>query len=273
LSRVRLLLLGCHDYYAGRLAPAVSQFREAVGRLPENLQALGWLHQALIETNRIGEARRLWRTLPPRLASSDAARYARAQVAFLEARWQDARAELEAPMPCIAEGAVGPWLLRKEIDLAEAFELQQAGRFEAAQNRLIEACQFMPQFGVGRYETTGNVDIMFYRWLLAARAPARFQAEALASRLLRHHPSPGSADAAYLLRLALALGDVSVKPRAADLAVWEADAEPIWSELLPLRYAVREGSRAAWRKLQKHLLYRYRARFELALTGKAAAKS
>ncbi len=197
-----------------------------------------------------------------RLALMDAARFARAQIAFLERRWQDAREELERPMPCIAEGAAGPWLLRKEIELAEALEQYSAGRYEEAQNRLLEGCRFMPQFGVGRYETTGNVDLMFYRWFLADRARARYQAEALASHILRFRPYAGSMEAAYVLRLAVALGDPSVGPRSAALAAWGAEAEPVWRELLPLRYAVRQGTPAAWEPLLNHLLYRYRARFE-----------
>jgi hypothetical protein len=38
--------------------------------------------------------------------------------------------------------------------------------------------------------------------------------------------------------------------------------------LLPLRYAVRQGTPAAWEPLLDHLLYRYRAQFELDLARK-----
>lgn len=262
------LLLGCHEYHRSRLPAAIKHLQRAVARLPENLQAASWLHQALLETNRISEARRFWRHQPPALAASDAARYARAQIAFLEARWSDARAELSAPMPGIAEGAAGPWLLRKEIELADAIECQRAGRSDEAQHRLIVACDLMPQFGVGRYETTGNVDIMFYRWLLAVRAGATWQAGALASHLLRYRPPAGSVEAAYLLRLARAIGDSSVGSRTAALDAWDAEAEPIWPWLLPLRSAARRQSPAGWRTLRNHLLYRYRARFELDLARK-----
>ncbi len=49
------------------------------------------------------------------------------------------------------------------------------------------------------------------------------------------------------------------------MATWNADPEPIWPELLPLRHAVCTGTAAAWPALQNHSLYRYRAQFEMAL--------
>jgi hypothetical protein len=332
------LLLGHREHERGQPEAAAKHLRQAVARLPENLHALRWLHEALLQTNRLPEIRELWHAsanpgscaaaldrqsvtspagLPPTIAASDVARFARAQIAFLERQWQDARIELERPMPCIAEGAAGPWLLRKEIELAEALEKYAAGRFEEAQGHLLDGCRFMPQFGVGRYETTGNVDLLFYRWLLASLAGARFQAETLASRILRFHPYPGSVEAAYVLRLAQALRDPSsgslartfhaprrvrarglqgrgrslvgrVPSRGALLpfpsecetcgladavAAWDAEAEPCWRELLPLRYAVRQGTETAWQPLQHHLLYRYRAQFELTLDRKRAQQS
>jgi len=172
-------------------------------------------------------------------------------------------------MPCVAEGAAGPWLLRKETKLAEALEKYAAGRFEEAEGHLLDGCRFMPQFGVGRYETTGNVDLMLYRWLLASLAGARFQAEALASHILRFRPYAGSVEAAYVLRLARALDDPSSGPLAAAIVAWDTEAEPVWRELLPLRYAVLQGTRAAWEPLENHLLYRHRAQFELTLARKA----
>ena len=248
----------------------------------------------MLQTNRLPETHELWHAsatslscvaapdgpsgtrpacLTPALAASDVARFARAQIAFLERRWQDARLELERPMPCIAEGAAGPWLLRKEIELAEALEKYAAGRFEEAQAHLLDGCRLMPQFGVGRFETTGNVDLLFYRWLLASLAGARFQAETLASRILRFRPYPGSVEAAYVLRLAQALRDPLSGALADAVAAWDAEAEPAWRELLPLRYAVREGTETAWQPLQHHLLYRYRAQFELTLARKREQQS
>ena len=283
------LLLGHREHEHGRTDGALSFLRRAAALLPGHLDALRSLHQVLLETNCLPQASELWQTssdsvssdlaphpssltrpacLAPTLAASDVARFARAQIAFLERRWQDARLELERPMPCIAEGAAGPWLLRKEIELAEALEQHAAGHFEEAQNRLLEGCRFMPQFGVGRYETTGNVDLLFYRWLLASLAGARFQAEALASHILRFRPYAGSVEAAYVLRLALAQDDPSSGPLNMALAGWDAEAEPVWRELLPLRYAVRQGTPAAWEPLLDHLLYRYRAQFELDLARK-----
>jgi hypothetical protein len=283
------LLLGHREYERGQPGSAANLLRQAVTCLPGNLQALRLLHQVLLETNRLPEARELWQgsldsassaltphvssvtqpaSLTPALATSDVARFARAQIAFLERRWQDSRDELERPMPCIAEGAAGPWLLRKEIELAEALEKYAAGRFEEAQGHLQDGCRFMPQFGVGRYETNGNVDLLFYRWLLASLAGARFQAEALASHIQRFRPYAGSVEAPYVLRLALALGDPFSSSLAAAVAAWDAEAEPVWRALLSLRYAVRQGTRAAWEPLQHHLLYRYRTQFELTLAQK-----
>ena len=280
------LLLGHREYERGQQEAAANHLKQAVIRLPENLHALRSLHEALLQTNRLPETRELWHAsatslpcvaapdgpsitrpagLTPALAASDVARFARAQIAFLERRWQDARLELERPMPCIAEGAAGPWLLRKEIELAEALEKYAAGRFEEAQSHLLDGCRFMPQFGVGRYETTGNVDLLFYRWLLASLAGARFQAETLASHILRFRPYPGSVEAAYVLRLAQAPGDPSSGSLADAVAAWDAEVEPAWQELLPLRYAVRQGTQTAWQPLQHHLIYRYRAQFELTL--------
>ncbi len=284
------LLLGHREYVRGRRESAAHHLRQAVTRLPGHLDALRWLHQALLETNCLPAARELWQAssdaavsasappgsavarragLTPLLTASDVARFARAQIAFLERRWQDARNELERPMPCIAEGAAGPWLLRKETELAEALEEYAAGRFEEAEGHLLDGCRFTPQFGVGRYETTGNIDLMFYRWLLAGLAGARFQAKALASHLLRFRPYAGSVEAAYVLRLARALDDPSSGPLAAAVAAWDTEAEPVWRELLPLRYAVLQGTRAAWEPVENHLLYRYRAQFELTLARKA----
>ena len=263
------LLLGHREYERGQRESAARHLRPAVTRLPGNLHALRLLHQSLLETNRLTEARELWQASSDSPSSaSDVARFARAQIAFLERRWQDARDELEQPMPCIAEGAAGPWLLRKEIELAEALEKYAAGHFEEAQGHLLDGCRFMPQFGVGRYETTGNVDLLFYRWLLASLAGARFQAQALASHILRFRPYAGSVEAAYVLRLALAQDDPSSPPLSSALAAWDAEAEPVWRELLPLRYAVRQGTPAAWEPLLNHLLYRYRAQFELDLARK-----
>ena len=280
------LLLGQREYERGHREGAVTHLRRAADLLPGDLHALRSLHKVLLETDCLPQARELWQTspdsvspvlsavtspasLPPALAASDVARFARAQIAFLEQRWQDARLELERPMPCIAEGAAGPWLLRKEIELAEALEKHTAGHFEGAQGHLLDGCRFMPQFGVGRYETTGNVDLLFYRWLLASLAGARYQAAALVSHIMRFRPYAGSVEAAYVLRLALALGDPSSGPLTAAVAAWDAEAEPVWRELLPLRHAVRQGTPAAWEPLQHHLLYRYRARFELSLARQA----
>jgi hypothetical protein len=75
-------------------------------------------------------------------------------------------------------------------------------------------------------------------------------------------------EAAYVLRLALAQDDPSSGPLNMALAGWDAEAEPVWRELLPLRYAVRQGTPAAWEPLLDHLLYRYRAQFELDLARK-----
>jgi tetratricopeptide (TPR) repeat protein len=283
-------LMGHREYERGQREAAIEHLQQAVVRLPGNPDARRWLHQAFLETNRLSAARDLWRTsldstslglasdassvkqpagLTGALAASDVARFARAQIAFLERRWQDSRLELERPMPCIAEGTAGPWLLRKEIELAEALEKYAAGRFEEAQGHLLDGCRFMPQFGVGRYETTGNLDLLFYRWLLASLAGARFQAAALASHILRFRPYAGSVEAAYVLRLALALGDPASGTLTATVASWDADAEPLWRDLLPLRHALHQGTPAAWETLQHHLLYRYRAQFELTLARNA----
>ncbi len=258
------LVLGWHEYQQGNLDTAVSYLRQAVRRLPERAQLL---HQILIETGRAAEAGKLWR------GNSDAARYARAQVAFLQGRWNDARRELESPMPCIAEGSAAQWQLRKEVELAEASELVAAGRIEDAQNRLAAACQFLPQFGVGRFETTGNADIIFYRWLLTTRTNARLQADALASHLLRQRPFAGSVEAAYVFRLAKAVRDPSVPHRAASIQAWNNDAENTWPQIVPLRFAVlraaKKNSATIWKPLLTHWLYGYRARFETALAAKS----
>ena len=259
------LLLGHRAQQDGQLEPAIAHLRQAVARLPENLEAMHCLHQALLMASRVNEARQLWQGVRGTIGTSDVARFARAQVAFLERRWQDARAELESEMPCIGENSFGSWLLRKEIELADAFECQAAGQFEEAQNRLMAACRFMPQFGVGRYETSANVDMLYYRWLLARLADARIQAEALASRLFRFRPYVGSTEAAYLLRLAKLLNDPSAPARAAAFADWNAQAGDQWPKLLPLRLALSSDSRAAWTPLENDLLYRYRARFEQSL--------
>ena len=148
-----------------------------------------------------------------------------------------------------------------------------AGRIEDAQNRLAAACQFLPQFGVGRFETTGNADIIFYRWLLTTRTNARLQADALASHLLRQRPFAGSVEAAYVFRLAKAVRDPSVPHRAASIQAWNNDAENTWPQIVPLRFAVlraaKKNSATIWKPLLTHWLYGYRARFETALAAKS----
>jgi len=256
------LVLGWWEYQQGHLAPALAYLRQAARRLPERTQLL---HQVLIETGRAAEAGKLWR------GKSDAARYARAQIAFLQQRWNDARRELLAPMPGIAEGSAAQWHLRKEIELAEAAALAAAGRLEDARERLAEACKFMPQFGVGRFETIGNADLVYYRWRLAIQVGAPLQANALASHLLRYQPPAGSVEAAYVLRLAKAVGDSSAKQRVAEIAAWNKDAGTEWPGVLPLRFAALKAAfgnkTAGWVALQKHWLYGYRANFEIALAA------
>jgi hypothetical protein len=260
-------LLGWQAEQAGRREEAIALYREAAERLPDRLPVLCSAQRLLVESGAASEVEQIWAGLPAESRGSDAARLARAQIAFLRGFWADVRAELTAPLPGIAEGGPGPWLLHREASLAEALEHARAGDVERALDLLRDACGFMPQFGVGRLESSANADLVFYRWLLATRAGRRQYAAALAAHLLRLKPPDGSADAAYLLRLARELADPSAAERERAAKAWSEDAGPGWEPWVPLRHAVLakaiDGSDEGWAALRDHWLYRYRARFEM----------
>ena len=142
---------------------------------------------------------------------------------------------------------------------------------EQALDLLRTACGFLPQFGVGRFENYWNVDLLYYRWRLARDSGHLQYASGLASHLLRQCPYVGSVEAAYLLRLARALGHPSAPEREHAVRAWNADAGAGWEKHIPLRHGVLarlfEGSDAGWRALARHPLYRHRAAFEIGLSG------
>ncbi len=259
------LLLGWQTQQAGDVAGALDCYRQAARELPGHPPLLGLLQPLLLEAGAVDEAERNWAALPAGEQSSDAARFARAQIAFARGQWPQVRAELTAPLPCVAEGSPAPWQLYRESLLAEAL----AHPVEEALELLRQACAFLPQFGVGRFENGCNTDLMYYRWRLARDAGQVQHAEGLAGHLLRQRPYAGSVEAAYLLRLARDLDHPSAADRERAIRAWNADAGPEWARWLPLRHAVLSrlwlGSAEGWQALRGHLLYRHRAGFELQL--------
>jgi hypothetical protein len=78
---------------------------------------------------------------------------------------------------------------------------------------------------------------------------------------------PGSPEALYVLRVALAENDPTAAPRRAKIEAWNREADPQWAKYQPLRWAlsrhVLEGSMDGWEKLQSHPIFGIRAKFEL----------
>ena len=259
-------LLGWQAQQAGRPADALSSYRAAARALPTHLPLLSGMQPLLLEAGALDEAERLWAGVSASDLHADAVRFARAQIAFARGRWDDVRSELAAPLPCVAEGSPAPWQLYRESLLAEAV----AAPAERGLDLLRQACAFLPQFGIGRFESYWNTDLLYYRWRLARSAGCRAYADGLAAHLLRQHPYVGSVEAAYLLRLARESGHPSADSREQALRAWNADAGPGWERWVPLRHAVLarlwDGSMEGWRALKAHPLYRHRAAFEETLT-------
>lgn len=260
-------LLGWQAQQAGRHPAALEHYRKALRVLPTHVPLLTSAQPLLLEAGAVDEAARCWAALPSSELSSDAARFARAQIAFARGRWAVVREELSAPMPCVAEGSPAPWQLYRESLLAEAL----GSPVEQALDLLRAACAFLPQFGVGRFENYWNVDLMYYRWRLARDSGHRQYASGLASHLLRQRPYLGSVEAAYLLRLAREADHPSAAEQERGARAWNQDAGAGWEKWIPLRHGVLarllDGSDAGWRALERHPLYRHRAAFELSLSG------
>ena len=258
-------LLGWQAQQAGRNADALEHYRKALRAIPNHVPLLTSLQPLWLEEGAVDEAARGWAALPSHELTSDAARFARAQIAFARGRWAVVREELSAPMPCVAEGSPAPWQLYRESLLAEAL----ASPVEQALDLLRTACGFLPQFGVGRFENYWNVDLLYYRWRLARDSGHLQYASGLASHLLRQRPYVGSVEAAYLLRLAREMGHPSAAGLEQAARAWNADAGPGWEKWIPLRHGVLAwlfaGSDGGWQALARHPLYRHRAAFERSL--------
>jgi hypothetical protein len=78
---------------------------------------------------------------------------------------------------------------------------------------------------------------------------------------------PGSPEALYVLRVALAENDPTADTRCEKVEAWNRDADPEWAKYQPLRWAlsrqVVSSSLDGWRKLEAHPIFRIRAGFEL----------
>ena len=85
--------------------------------------------------------------------------------------------------------------------------------------------------------------------------------------ILLEPENPGSPEALYVLRVALAENDPTAKARRAKIEAWNRDAGSDSEKYQPLRWAlcreVLDGSLDGWKKLEAHPIFGLRARFEL----------
>lgn len=262
------LLLGQVLRQRGDDAAALGHLRTAAADLVADLDAVVAIHDALLAAGRADEAAALWERVPETLRRSDPGRFARAQLAFRRADYGETRALLAAPLPSIGEGAFAAWFLWKEAHVAEAFVQWRAGALESASNQITAAGEAAPQFGLGREESLECMDLLYYRWRLAAARGQELLAGTLAAWLQAGRAFPSTVDAAYLARSAVERGHPSADARLREIARWEAEAHDIdrWASH-PLHQAVmcalRERSREGWERLKANWLYRPRAEFEL----------
>jgi len=125
----------------------------------------------------------------------------------------------------------------------------------------------MPQFGAGRNESWGNLDVLFYRWWIAVLQADRMSATHLAQLAPRVKPPASTVEAAYCWRLTDLVGDSRAVAVKAALERFDAEAGREVASLLPLREVVRQCAQSRsvqpWRMLLEDPLWSRRANFEL----------
>ncbi|MCX6970306.1 MAG: hypothetical protein NTV93_09160, partial [Verrucomicrobia bacterium] len=212
------------------------------------------------------ERKTLWENAPVAIRATDDCRLARASLALLDGDWKSVRSLLKEPLLSIAEGASTAWFLFKESFFGEFAELCGKGDFKAALDILARGSEAAPQFGLGRQEERQNVDFLFYRYQLCKQQGWDYLAAAFANMILLEPEYPGSPEALYVLRVALAENDPTTEARRAKIEAWNRDADPEWRKHQPLRWAlsraVLDGSLEGWEALRSNTIFGTRAQFE-----------
>lgn len=233
------------------------------------------LDQALARMNAWGQRETLWKAAPEAAKATDEFRIASAWIAHRKSDWRTTRALLEKPLLGIAEGASTAWLLWKESHFVEFSECCGRRDWQGAMDALATGAKMAPQFGIGRQEDRQNTDFLFYRYHLCKRIGWEAMARFFAQMILRDTDYPGSSEALYSLRTAVAENDPSTEARKVSVENWSRQARQEWSARLPLRQVLCEvvatQKQDAWTRLLQHPLYGYRAEYELLRGSDCAA--
>jgi len=251
----------------GRPAAALDQIRRSIRGDYTDPHLIATADQMLSRMGLHEERKSLWENAPAGTRATDDCRLALASLALLDGDWKSVRALLKEPLLSIAEGAATAWLLFKESFFGEFAQLCEAGDFEAALDILARGSEAAPQFGAGRQEDRQNVDFLFYRYQLCKDQGWDYLSAAFANMILLEPEYPGSSEALYVLRVAVAENDPTADARRKKIEVWNRDADPAWGKYQPLRWAlcreVLDGSLDGWKKLEQHPIYSARASFEI----------
>ena len=251
----------------GRADEALDQIRRSVGEGYADTHLIATADQMLSRMGRHEERKALWKNAPAEARTTDDCRFAQANLALLEGDWKSVRSLLKEPLLSISEGVSAAWFLYKESFFGEFAHLSKAGDFKAALDILARGSEAAPQFGIGRQEERQNVDFLFYRYQLCKQQGWDYLAAAFANMILLEPENPGSPEALYVLRVALAEHDPTAKARRAKIEAWNRDAGSDSEKYQPLRWAlcreVLDGSLDGWKKLEAHPIFGLRARFEL----------
>jgi hypothetical protein len=251
----------------GKAAEALEQIRRSVSEGYADTHLISTADQMLSRMGLHEERRALWQNASAETRATDDCRLAQANLALLDGDWKSVRTLLKEPLLSIAEGASTAWFLYKESFFGEFAELCGKGEFQAALDILARGSEAAPQFGIGRQEERQNVDFLFYRYQLCKQQGWDYLASAFANMILLEPDYPGSPEALYVLRVALAENDPTAAARRSKIEAWNREADPEWAKYQPLRWAlsrhVLDGSMDGWEKLQSHPIFGIRSRFEI----------
>jgi hypothetical protein len=251
----------------GKTAEALEQIRRSVGEGYADTHLIATADQMLSRMGRHEERKALWQNAPAETRATDDCRLAQANLAQLDGDWKSVRTLLKEPLLSIAEGASTAWFLYKESFFGEFAELCGKGEFNAALDILARGSEAAPQFGIGRQEERQNVDFLYYRYQLCKAQGWDYLASAFANMILLEPEYPGSPEALYVLRVALAENDPTAAARREKIEAWNREADAEWAKYQPLRWAlcrhVLDGSVDGWQGMQSHPIFGIRAGHEL----------
>jgi tetratricopeptide (TPR) repeat protein len=269
VSAYAAYLLGRHAEHLNDFVKAEELYESAIGIHADEVDFWEALGRVLLAQLKIQKLEETWNKAPPQFLLTDEARMSRAHAAFHLQHWSEARNLLLDPLLSIPEGRTSAWLLMKEIYLAEAIKAMESKLFAEAHKYLFYGCKAMPQFGIGRNERDLNVDLLYYRWLLAQYTDDEVTASSLVSHILRKSYYPGSVEAGYAALLAKQIKDPSAETRIQQIRAWRQDSTPAGLKNLLLENALADElfhhGKGGWFSIQSDPLYLYRAKFELGL--------